>query len=132
MKICKVNYKYTQMYNHFVCQLTDARPINKNKRKKQYKKQLNSINKQRNFIVLRSLYGGDYEAEMKRSMILANLQYIHENLCFESGIRPSNPYRGMRPINFTNKKITIMPRLWRQVFFKRRFNRTYLCKLRTN
>ena len=38
-------------------------------------------------------------------MILENLQHIHESLCFESGIRPSNPYRRMRPINFTNKKI---------------------------
>ena len=38
-------------------------------------------------------------------MILENLQHIHENLCFESGIRPSNPYRRMRPITFTTKKI---------------------------
>ena len=33
------------------------------------------------------------EIEMKRSMILENLQHIHQNLCFESGIRPSKPYR---------------------------------------
>ena len=93
------------MYNHFVCQLAGARPINKMNKNKQYKKQLNSINKQHNFIKLRALYAGHYEAEMKRSMILENLQHIHESLCFESGIRPSNPYRGMRPIDFTNKKI---------------------------
>ena len=91
------------MYDHFVCQLTDARLMNV--KKKKYKKQLNSIDKQHNFIVLRSLNDGDYETEMKRSMILENLQHIHENLCFESGIRPSNPYRKMRPINVTNKKI---------------------------
>ena len=78
------------MYNHFVCQLTEARLMDKNK---QYKKHLNYINNQHNFIVLRSLYDRDYEAEMKRSMILENLQHIHQNLCFESGIRPSKPYR---------------------------------------
>ena len=47
------------MYNHFVCQLTDARLMNKkNKKKRKYKKQLNSIDKQHNFIILRSLYDG--------------------------------------------------------------------------
>ena len=92
------------MYNHFVCQLTDARLMNKKKKKRKYRKQLNSIDKQHNFIILRSLYDGDYETQMKRSMILENLQHIHENLCFESGIRPSNPYRRMRPINLQTKK----------------------------
>ena len=38
-------------------------------------------------------------------MILENLQHIHENLCFESRIKPSNTYRAMRPTDFTNKKI---------------------------
>ena len=104
------------MYNHFVCQLTDARLMNVNKK---YKKQLDYINKQHNFIVLRSLNGGDYETEMNRSMIPEKLQHIDEILCFESGIKPSNPYRGMRPVDFTNKKIKSMPRLWRRVFFKR-------------
>ena len=89
------------MYKHFVGQLTDARLMNKNKK---YKKHLDYINKQHNFIVLRSLYDKDYEAEMKRSMTLENLQHFHENLCFESGIKPSKPYRRMGPINFTNKK----------------------------
>ena len=89
------------MYNHFVCQLTDARLMDVNK---QYKKYLDYINKQHNFVVLQSLYDGDYKAEIKRSMILENLQHIHENLCFESGISPSKPYRGIRPIDFTNKK----------------------------
>ena len=90
------------MYNHFVCQLTDARLMDVNK---QYKQRLNSINQQHNFIVLRSLYDRAYEAEMNRSMLLENLQHIHKNLCFESRIRPSNHYKRMRPINFTNKKI---------------------------
>ena len=90
------------MYNHFVCQLTDAKLMNKNK---QYKKQPNYINNQHSFIILRSLHDGDYETELKRSMLLENLQHIHENLCFESGTRPSHSYRRMRPINFTNKKI---------------------------
>ena len=72
---------------------------------KKYKKHLNFIDKQHNFIILRTLHGGNYETKMNRSMILENLQHIHESLCFESGIRASNPYRGMRPIDFTNKKI---------------------------
>ena len=90
------------MNNHFVRQLTDARLMAKNK---QYIKQFNCINKQHNFIVLRALHGEDYETEMHRSMLLENLQDIHENLCFESGINSSKPYRGMWPIDFSNKNI---------------------------
>ena len=54
------------MYDHFVCQLTDARLMDVNKK---YKKQLNSLDKQHNFIILRALFDGDYETEMKRSII---------------------------------------------------------------
>ena len=90
------------MNKHFVCQLTDAVRMTNNK---EAVKQLNCINKQHNFIVLRTLYGSDYKTEMHRSMVLENLQYIHENLCFESRIKPPNPYREMWPIGFTNKKI---------------------------
>ena len=73
------------MYNHFVGQLSDPRLMNKNKK---YKKQLNSIDNQHKIIVLRSLYVEDYETQMKRLMLPENLQHIHENLCFESGINP--------------------------------------------
>ena len=90
------------MYNHFVCQLSVTRLMDVNKK---YKKHLNSINKQHNFIIIRSLHDGNYETEMNRSMLLEKLQHIHESLCFESGIRPSNPDRRMRPVDFTNKKI---------------------------
>ena len=90
------------MNKHFVCQIKDARLMTKNQ---QYLKQLNCINNQHNFTVLRALYGDDYETEMRRSMLLEKLQHIHENLCFESGIRPPNPYREMWPIDFTNKNI---------------------------
>ena len=83
------------MNKHFVWQIKDARLMTKNK---QYLKKVNCINNQYNFIVLRALYGDDYETEM-------HLQHIHENLCFESGIRPSNPYREMWPIDVTNKNI---------------------------
>ena len=89
------------MYNHFVCQLSDTILMDENKN---YKKHLDFMDKQHNFIILRSLHDRNYETEMNRSMILENLQHIHENLCFESGIRASNPYRGMRAIDFTNKK----------------------------
>ena len=90
------------MYNHFVCQLSDTRLMDKNNK---YKKHLDYIDKQHNFIILHSLQSGNYETEINRSMILENLQHIHESFCFESGIRASNPYRGMQPIDFTNKKI---------------------------
>ena len=90
------------MNKHFVCQLTDAVRMTNNKN---YVKQLNCINKQHNFIVLRTLYGSDYETEMHRSMLLEKLQHIHENLCFESKIKPPNPYGEMWPIDFTNKKM---------------------------
>ena len=91
------------MYNHFVCQLSDTRLMDTTSGK--YKAQLNSINKQHRFIILRSLHGGNYETEMNRSMILEKLYHIYESLCFKSGIRASNPYRGMGPIDFTNKKV---------------------------
>ena len=58
------------MNKHFVCQIKDARLMTKNK---QYINQLNCINNQYNFIVLRALYGSDYETEMHRSMLLEKL-----------------------------------------------------------
>ena len=47
---------------------------------KKNKKHLDYIDKQHNFIILRSLHGGNYKTEMNRSMILENLQHIHESL----------------------------------------------------
>ena len=91
------------MYNHFAFQLSDAKLMDLNKKYK--KKTAYSIDKQHNFMIMRSLYDWNYETKMHRSMLLENLQNIHENLCFESGIRPSKPYKGMRPIDFTNQKI---------------------------
>ena len=91
------------MYNHFVCQLSDTRMMDVTSGK--YKAQLNSINKQHSFIILRSLHGGNYETEMNRSRILEKPHHIYESLCFESGIRPSKPYIEMWPIDLTNKKI---------------------------
>ena len=114
------------MNNHFVRQITDARLMTE---KKKHVKKLNCINKQHNFIVLRALYGDDYETEMHRSMLLEQLQHIHENLCFESGIRPSNRYREMWPIDFTNKNMKPCQDCGGKFFFRRWFSRTYLCKL---
>ena len=85
-----------------LCQLTNAVRMPNNK---QNVRQLERINKQHNFIVLRALCGDHYETEMHRSMLLEKLQHIHENLCFESRTKPPNPYREMWPIDFTNKKI---------------------------
>ena len=82
------------MNKHFLCQLADAVRMTKNQ---QYLKQLDCINKQHNFIVLRTLYGNHYETE--------KLQHIHESLCFKSRTKPPTPYREVWPIDFTNKKI---------------------------
>ena len=90
------------MNKHFLCQLADAVRMNKNQ---QYLKRLKHINNQHNVIVLRALYGDHYETEMHRAMLLEKLQHIHENLCFESRIKPQNPYRVMWPIDFTNRNI---------------------------
>ena len=105
------------MNKHFLSQLTDAVSMTNNK---QYVKQLKRINKQHNFIVLRTLYGDDYETEMHRAMLLGNLQHIHENLCFKSKIKLPNPYREMQPIDFTNKNINHAKTV-EASFFKRRF-----------
>ena len=90
------------MNQHFLRQLTDAAHMTNNQ---QYLKQLDCINKQHNFIVLRALYRAHYETEIHRALLLEKLQHIHETLCFKSRIKPPNPYREMRPIDFTNKKI---------------------------
>ena len=55
------------MYNHFVCQFSDTKFMDVNK--KIQKKQLNSIDKQHNFIILRSLYDWNYETEIHRSIV---------------------------------------------------------------
>ena len=90
------------MYNHFVCQLSNTRLMDANKK---YKKQMDDIDKQHNFIILRTLHGGNYETEMNRSMILENLHHIYESLCFATGTMALNSYRERKPIDFTNKKI---------------------------
>ena len=89
------------MYNHFVCQLSNARLMDL---KKKYKKQLNDIDKQHKFIILHTLHDRNYETEINRSMLLEKLCHIYETLCFATGIKASKPYRGRKPISFTNKK----------------------------
>ena len=89
------------MYNHFVCQLSNTRLMDS---KKKYKKQLDDIDKQHKFIILRTLNGGNYETEMNRSMILENFHHIYESLCFATGTMASKPYRERKHIDFTNKK----------------------------
>ena len=73
--------------------------------KKKYKEQLDDIDKQHKFIILRTLHNGNYETEMNRSMILEKLHHIYESLCFTKGIKASKPYRKRNPIDFINKKI---------------------------
>ena len=90
------------MYNHFVCQLSNARLMDASNK---FKNQLDCIDKQHNFIILRSPHGGNYETEMNHSMILEKLHHIYESLCFTTGTKASKPYRKKEPIDFTNKKI---------------------------
>ena len=91
---------------------------------KKYKKQLDYIDKQHKFIILRTLHCGNYETEMNRSMILEKLNLIYESLCFSAGIKASKPYR--------KRNNKIMPRLWRFVLLKEHFRRTFLYKMRQN
>ena len=58
------------MNQHFLRQLTDAASMTNNQ---QYLKQLDCINKQHNFIVLRAIYGTHYETEMHRAKRLEKL-----------------------------------------------------------
>ena len=51
------------MYDHFVCQLSNTTLMDS---KKKYKKQLDDIDKQHKFIILRTLHSGNYETEMNR------------------------------------------------------------------
>ena len=78
------------MYNHFVRQLYNARLMDVNKK---YKKHLDYIDKQHNFIILRTLHGRNYETEMNRSMLLEKLYHIYKNLCFATGVKTSKPYK---------------------------------------
>ena len=73
--------------------------------RKNTKKRLADIDKQHNFIILRTLQSGNYETEMNRSMILENLHHIYESLCFSTETTALNPYRERKHIDFTNKKI---------------------------
>ena len=90
------------MYNHFVCQLFNTRLLDANKK---YKKQLDNIDKQHKFIILRTLHGDNYETEMNRSMILEKLHLIYKNICFATGTKASKPHRKRKPIDFANEKI---------------------------
>ena len=92
------------MYNHFVCQLTNTRLMDANKK---YKKHLDDIDKQHKFIISAYTSWRNYETEMNRSMILENLHHIYESLCVTKGIKASKPYRKRKPIDFTNKKIKL-------------------------
>ena len=89
------------MNKHYVCQIKNASLMTKNK---QYLNQLNCINKQHNFIVLRALYNEYYEAEIKRSMLLEKLQQIHETLCLKSEKVRQNPTKkcGLKTLQTKN------------------------------
>ena len=57
--------------------LAEARRLDRGHK---YAKQLNEMNKQHKFVLLRSTYGGAYDAEMRRSLLVDRLFLIYEKL----------------------------------------------------
>ena len=65
------------MRTPFDIHLAEARRLNRGHK---YAKQLNKLNKQHKFALLRSTYGGHYDAEMRRSLLVDRLFLICEKL----------------------------------------------------
>ena len=65
------------MCTPFDIQLAEARRMDRNHK---YAKQLNKLDKQHKFVLLRSTYGGAYDAEMRRSLLVDRLLLIYEKL----------------------------------------------------
>ena len=72
--------------------------------KKEFNAQLDLLDKQHKFIILRSPTGYDYQSQMHRSNMLEKLYLIHENLCFATGEKAAQQYREEKPA-FTNERI---------------------------
>ena len=95
-------FQNSKVYEHFSSQLSNARRMDE---KKKFKAQLDILDKEHKFIILRSLPGYDYKSQMRRSNILEKLYLIYDNLCSATGEKASPQYHEEKPIDFTNKKI---------------------------
>ena len=65
------------MCTPFDIHLAEARRLDRNQK---YAKQLNKLDKQHKFVLLRSTYGGNYDAEMRQSLLVDRLFLICEKL----------------------------------------------------
>ena len=68
----------------FDTHLAEARRMD---RRHKYAKQLNKLDKQHKFVLLRSTYGSDYNAEMRRSLLVDRRFLIYEKLHPEPVVR---------------------------------------------
>ena len=64
--ITMTGFQDSKVYKHFSSQLSNARRMDK---KKKFKAQLDLLDKQHKFVILRSLTGFNYESQMHRSNI---------------------------------------------------------------
>ena len=68
----------------FDTHLAEARRLDSNHK---YAAQLNELNKQHKFVLLRFTYGGDYKTEMRQSLLVDRLFLIYEKLHPEPVVR---------------------------------------------
>ena len=99
--ITMTGFQDSKVYKQFSTQLSYARRMDE---KKEFNAQLDLLDKQHKFIILRSLTGYDYKSQMHRSGILERLYLIYENICFATGEKASQQYHEEKP-TFTNERI---------------------------
>ena len=69
-----------------------------------YAKKLNKLDKQHKFVLLRSTYGGNYETELRRSLLVDRLLLIYEKLHHRPVARLDT-----KPISTPNDKMECCP-----------------------
>ena len=72
----------SKLYKQFIIQLSNTGCMDE---KKEYNAQLDLIDKEHKFIILRSLNVCAYEVEMHRSQLSRRLFIIYESLCHTTG-----------------------------------------------
>ena len=94
-------FQDSKVYKHFSTQLSNARRMVE---KKEFNAQLDLLDKQHKFIILRSLTGYNYKSQMHRPNMLERLYLINKNLCFATREKAAQQYHEEKP-SFTNKRI---------------------------
>ena len=85
----------------FDTHLAEARRMDRGHK---YAKQLNKMDKQHKFVLLRSTYGGDYDAELRRSLLVDQLFLIYEKLHPKPVVRLDT-----KPISTPNNRLKRCP-----------------------